>query len=338
MRADHALGNINDVEAIGPHARGRLPQALAHCELDGVFGEAHGGGEGSPGIKRSAGQGTLTDKVLDRPVPRLYTDRRIRRPSMPKWLRKRRRRRLVEQPFPAEWNTILRGLPILARLPEGDHDTLRKHIRILLEEKTFEGCGGLEITDEIRVTVAAYSAVLILHRETDYYPQLASILIYPDAYGAPGERHVGEYLVEEGTEVREGESWYRGSMVLSWRDVRRGVHNAKGGDNVVFHEFAHQLDDESGTGDGTPVMETRQQWRRWVRVCEAEYQSLVDADERGRKTLIDPYGAESPSEFFAVVTECFFNRPQKLEKRHPELYEVFAAYYKQDPGRWTDRR
>lgn len=257
---------------------------------------------------------------------------------MSSWLRKRRRRRLLERPFPLEWNTILTNLPIFGRIPEEDHDELRRHVQILLDEKTFEGCGGLEISDEIRVTVGTYAAVLLLHRETDYYPQLASILMYADAYGAPGERHIGEYLVEEGVEVREGESWYRGSMVLSWKDVRRGVHNPRGGENVVFHEFAHQLDDESGGGDGTPVMETRDQWRRWVRICEEEYQALVEAEERGRKTLIDPYGAESPSEFFAVVTECFFNRPGKLQERHPELYEIFAEYYHQDPARWTGRR
>jgi hypothetical protein len=253
---------------------------------------------------------------------------------MPRWFRKRRRGSVRELRFPGEWDGILRRLPIDRRLPGTDREELRGHIQVFLDEKRFEGCGGLGITDEIRVTIAAYAALLLLHRETDYYPQLASILVYPDAYHAPGERHVGDYLVEEGIEVREGESWYRGSMVLSWKDVRRGADGAKNGENVVLHEFAHQLDDESGAADGTPVLSGRRQWRRWVALCEEEYEALVEADERGRKTLIDPYGAESPSEFFAVVTECFFGRPEKLRERHRELYDLFAEYYRQDPAAW----
>jgi Mlc titration factor MtfA (ptsG expression regulator) len=232
------------------------------------------------------------------------------------------------------WEAHLSELPLERSLPEADREELRRHILVLLEEKEFEGCGGLEITDEIRVTIGAYAALLLLHRETDYYPQLASILVYPEAYSAPGERHVGEYLVEEGPEVREGESWYRGSMVLSWQDVRRGVGNPEGGENVVLHEFAHQLDDESGAADGTPVLGGRRLWRQWVRVCQIEFEALAEADDRGQRTLIDPYGAENPAEFFAVVTECFFLRPARLRDRHPELYALFAEYYRQDPAAW----
>jgi len=250
------------------------------------------------------------------------------------WLRRRRRQQVRTRPFPPEWNAILERLPIYGRLPGPDRAEVCEHIQVLLEEKRFEGCGGLEITDEIRVTVAAHAAVLLLHRQTDYYPQLASILIYPEAYNAPADRHVGDYLVEEGIEMREGESWYRGSMVLSWEDVQRGAADIGDGQNVVFHEFAHQLDDESGTADGTPVLESREQWRRWVSVFEQEYQALQDADDRGRRTLIDPYGAESPPEFFAAVTECFFERPRKLKQRHPELYGLLSGFYRQDPASW----
>lgn len=238
------------------------------------------------------------------------------------------------RPFPPDWTCILEEIPIFGRLPEVDRAELRGHIQAFLAEKRFEGCGGLEITDEIRVTIAAHASVLLLHRETDYYPQLESILVYPHAYEAPSEYHIGEYLVEEGTEVREGESWYRGSMVLSWDDVRRGAADLKDGENVVFHEFAHQLDDETGAADGTPVLENRAAWRRWVKVFQREFEALQDADDRGRRTLIDPYGAESPAEFFAVATECFFERGRDLQKRHPDLYEQLSGYYKQDPASW----
>ena len=218
--------------------------------------------------------------------------------------------------------------------PKRIRDELGGHIQIFLEEKRFEGCGGLELDDRIRVTIAAYASVLLLHRNTDYYPQLESILVYPHAYQAPSERHHGDYLVEEGTEVREGESWYRGSMVLSWKDVRRGADDPADGENVVFHEFAHQLDDESGAGDGTPPLEGRDKWREWVRVFEHEYGELQNAADLGRPSVLDPYGAESPSEFFAVATECFFERPRELRRRHQELYDQLRGFYRQDPAQW----
>ena len=253
---------------------------------------------------------------------------------MLKWFRERRRRRVRARAFPGEWDAVLDTLPLCRRLPDADRTELRGHIRVLLDEKRFEGCAGMVVTDEIRLTIAAHAACLLLHRKTAYFPQLESILVYPHAYEAPSERHIGDYVVEEGTEVREGESWYRGSMVLSWDDVQRGVSDLSDGENVVLHEFAHQLDDESGEADGTPLLEGRRQWRDWVRVFQAEYEALQEADARGRRTLLDPYGAESPSEFFAVATECFFERPRKLGQRHPELYDQLRRYFRQDPAAW----
>ena len=247
-------------------------------------------------------------------------------------LRDQRREKVRTQPFPPQWTSLLEAIPIYRRLADGDRKELRGHIQIFLSEKRFEGCGGLEINDHIRVIIAAHAVILLLHRRTDYYPQLESILVYPQAYEAPSERHIGDYLVEEGTEVREGESWYRGSMVLSWEDVQRGAAALGNGENVVFHEFAHQLDDESGAADGTPVLENHGQWRRWVNVFQDEYEALQAA--RGRRTLLDPYGAESPSEFFATATECFFERPRELKKQHAKLYEQLRGYYMQDPASW----
>ncbi len=250
------------------------------------------------------------------------------------WFRNWRRERTRVRPFPADWNAELEALIIYRRLSDADRTELRGHIQVFLEEKRFEGCGGLDLSDRIRVTIAAHASILLLHRDTDYYPQLESILVYPHAYQAPSERHLGDYLVEEGTEVREGESWYRGAMVLSWEDVQRGAMDQKEGQNVVFHEFAHQLDDESGAADGTPVLEGRDQWRKWVEVFQREYERLQDAAEQGRRTVLDPYGAESPSEFFAVATEFFFQRPRDLQRRHRELYEQLRQFYKQDPEQW----
>ena len=250
------------------------------------------------------------------------------------WFRDWRRERIRARPLPAVWNAVLEALPIYRRLPDADRGELRGHIQVFLGEKRFEGCGGLELTDRIRVTIAAYASILLLHRESDYYPQLESILVYPHAYEAPNERHLGDYLVEEGTEIREGESWYRGAMVLSWEDVQQGPASQKDSENVVFHEFAHQLDDESGAADGTPVLKSRDQWRAWVEIFQHEYEVLRDAADRSRRTVLDPYGAESPSEFFAVATECFFERPRDLRQRHRELYEQLREFYQQDPAQW----
>ena len=123
-------------------------------------------------------------------------------------------------------------------------------------------------------------------------------------------------------------------MVLSWADAQWDAANPDSGRNVVFHEFAHQLDDESGNADGTPLLESRALWRRWVEVCEREFEALTEAEVGGLRTLIDPYGSENPSEFFAVVTECFFGQPGKFRARHPELYDVFSEFYRQDPAAW----
>ena len=228
---------------------------------------------------------------------------------------------------------MLEDLPVYRRLPEADRAELRGHVQVLLEEKRFEGCGGLKLTDRIRVTIAGQAAILLLHRDRDYYPQLESILVYPHAYRAPSERQLDDYLVEEGTEIREGESWYRGAIVLSWEDVQRCARGEKKGQNVVFHEFAHQLDDESGVADGTPVLENYHRWRQWVRVFQSEYESLQEAADEGRRTVLDPYGSESPAEFFAVVTECFFESPHDLQRRHGELYGQLQSFYRQDLAR-----
>ena len=250
------------------------------------------------------------------------------------WFQNRRRERIRARPLPEDWTAVLEGLPVYRRLPEADRAELRGHVQVLLEEKRFEGCGGLELTDRVRVTIGGQAAILLLHRDTDYYPQLESILVYPHAYTARSEHHLDDYLIEEGTEIREGESWYRGAIVLSWEDVQRGASGEKKGQNVVFHEFAHQLDDESGVADGTPVLKEHHQWRKWVRVFQSEYESLQEAGDEGRGTVLDPYGSESPAEFFAVATECFFERSHDLHHRHGELYDQLRTFYEQDPARW----
>jgi hypothetical protein len=204
-------------------------------------------------------------------------------------------------------------------------------VQVFLDEKRFEGCGGIEINDEIRVTVAAQACVLLLHRDTDVYPDLEVVLVYPHAYVDPRPRRAEAGVLVEGGQARLGES-SQGVVVLAWDAVLRGASDMRDGHNLVFHEFAHQLDQEDGAADGAPILGERARYAAWARVLGAEFQALVNAEEHGIRTDIDGYGAVSPAEFFAVVTEAFFERPRALRARHPALYEQMRAFYRQDPA------
>jgi Mlc titration factor MtfA (ptsG expression regulator) len=226
-------------------------------------------------------------------------------------------------------------------LPDEDRKELQGHVQVFLAEKKFEGCGGLEISDEMKVCIAAQACLLLLHRDTDYYPGLRSILVYPSTYVVKTTQHVGAGVVEERHDSRLGEAWHSGAVVLAWDAVHHGTANPDDGHNVVFHEFAHQLDFEDGKADGAPVLANEDRWfkwknryRAWARVLSSEYEQLRADIEAGEKSVLDDYGATNPAEFFAVATETFFERPFALKQRHPALYEELRAFYRQDPARW----
>lgn len=203
-----------------------------------------------------------------------------------------------------------------------------------MAEKKFEGCGGLHLTDEIRVTIAGLACLLLVHRETDYYPELSTILVYPSTYIADGERYLEGPIWEEGKQQLLGHTQHRlGAVVLAWDAAKQGAANSFDGRNLVLHEFAHQLDFEDHATDGTPVLAKRSDYATWQRVMSREYEALCAADEQGRPTVLDPYGATNPAEFFAVATETFFERPRELRDWHPELYGELKRFYRQDPAR-----
>jgi len=251
------------------------------------------------------------------------------------FLKKRRRRRLRARLIPAAWGlTLTRGLPVFRRLPPEDQAELLGHVQVFLAEKKFEGCGGLNLTDEIRLTIAAHACLLLLHRETDYYPELSTILVYPSTYVAHGERHLEGPIWESGEQHLLGHTQHRlGALVLAWDAAKRSAANSSGGRNLVLHEFAHQLDFEDHATDGTPVLTTRSDYATWERVMSREFKALRAADEAGSLTVMDTYGATNPAEFFAVATETFFERPHALRAVHPELYTEFKRFYCQDPAR-----
>ena len=246
-----------------------------------------------------------------------------------------RRKRATSRSFPAPWDRILAAnVPFDARLPASDRTELRRRMQIFLAEKRFEGVGGLEMTDEIRVTVAAQACLLLLHRDDDDYPALSTILVYPTAYRAPIREHSADGMVTEGHQVRLGEAWNAETIVLSWDDVRRGAAGDDDGHNVVFHEFAHQLDMEDRDANGAPVLAHHAMYAAWARVLGHEYEQLQSAVERRERTLLDAYGSQSPAEFFAVATETFFEKPIKLRDEHSELYGQLQEFYRQDPAAW----
>lgn len=262
-----------------------------------------------------------------RPCPTWYFSR------VPFLFKKRRREKLRSKPLSDKQRAIVRrNVPYVARLSADDQRELEGHMQVFLAEKTFEGCGGLVMTNEIKLTIAAQACILLLHRETDYYPGLDSILVYPSAYVVRNTpQRLGNYVVE-GDEVRLGESWVRGAVVLAWDAVQRGASNSHDGHNVVLHEFAHQLDAEDGSMDGAPILGKRSLYAPWARALGTEYEELIERVAAHQPGDIDDYGAINPAEFFAVVTEAFFEQGVKLKGRHPELYEVLRAFYRQDPA------
>jgi Mlc titration factor MtfA (ptsG expression regulator) len=150
---------------------------------------------------------------------------------------------------------------------------------------------------------------------------------------APGAEHLVGGVLVEGEDVRLGESWHHGSVVLSWDDVRRSAADVHDGHNVVLHEFAHQLDSSGARGDSTPVLQSRSSFIAWARILQRDYRKLRDEVSRNSPTLLDEYGAVNPAEFFAVATECFFEIPKELQRLHPQLYEELKRFYQQDPAR-----
>lgn len=242
---------------------------------------------------------------------------------------------MAAMPFPEEWEKIIeKNVGLYHYLPGTLKEQLRNDIKIFVSEKHFEGLDGLEMTDEIRVTIAAEASMLLLNRENRDYPGLSSILVYPSAYVAKQNTVIGGGAYIEGRSVRLGESWQHGSVVLAWDYVRQGAVNSEDGHNVVRHEFAHQLDQEDGISDGAPVLENRWSYAVWALIMSKEYERLRSSVERHKKGVMDDYGATNPAEFFAVATETFFEKPRQLKKKSPDLYAELKSFYKVDPVEW----
>lgn len=241
----------------------------------------------------------------------------------------------AEVEFKEAWVTLLQSnLPLYERLPTELKETLHRKIGQLIATTFFEGCGGLELTDEMILTVSAQACMLVLAHEGAPYPRLKTVLLYPSAFTTNHESvGPGGTIIQREVKCL-GESWDNGTVILAWDSVRHGATNIFDGHNVTFHEFAHQLDAMDGDTDGVPLLGNEDAYQTWANVLGTHVADLIDRVQRGNKTVLDAYGATAPEEFFAVATETFFEKPKQLKKKRPELYEELRKFYQLDPMRW----
>jgi hypothetical protein len=251
------------------------------------------------------------------------------------WRAGRRRARLREQALPAAWQAIIATrVPAVARLPAPLRRRLEGQVQIFLAEKRFVGCDGLRVTDEMRVAVAAQACLLLTGRAGEVFPGVREILLYPAAFVVQRTRPGAAGVMHEERRVLAGEAWSHGQVVLSWADALAGAAQPDDGHNLVIHEFAHALDHEAGAANGAPVLGRRIDPRRWAQVMGEAYAALQWRAGNGEATLLDPYGASDPAEFFAVASEVFFEQPARLAAEHAALYRALADYYALDPAGW----
>ena len=257
--------------------------------------------------------------------------------AQPRWQRWRHER-LRARPFPRAWTHILqRRVPLAARLPDALRTRLHGLIQVFIADKPFIGCQGQAIDDELRVTIAAQACLLLLGQGgAECYPQLRQILVYPEAFVVQRRQVLPGGVVAELPQALAGESWAQGQVILAWSEVLAGAADPGDGRNVVLHEFAHQIDQDSGAADGRPWQSDAATRQRWAAAMDAGLAHLRDAGEAGDggSTPIDAYGATDPAEFFAVATEAFFEQPQRLADSAGEVYRELARLYRLDPRAW----
>ncbi len=241
--------------------------------------------------------------------------------------------RLPTDSIPATWPEIVtRRVPLVGRLSPSDQDRLFRLMQLFLRDVPMEGCGGLQLSEEIQVTIAAQASLLLLNMPHPRYNRARRILVYPTSFVPKTVRshRTGELVPPD--RMSAGQAWQSGVIVLSWDDVQRGALAPHDGHNVVLHEFAHMLDVEDGSFDGVPVLDTGSAFHTWATLISAEFAEHVRKAELGEPTVLDPYGAENRAEFFAVATEAFFETPLQLRSDQPKLYELLMDFFKLDPA------
>jgi Mlc titration factor MtfA (ptsG expression regulator) len=251
------------------------------------------------------------------------------------WMKRRRRARILTGPFPEAWMGAVEGaLPFWPRIGEADRTRLLQDVRLMVAEKNWEGCGGLEITDRIRVTIAAQACLLILGLDYDWYDRVVSILVYEHSFEAPDREVVGDHQVQEGEIEALGQAVYRGPVVLSMDSIRPDGKTLEARGNVVVHEFAHKIDFLDGVVNGTPPLQDRDLAARWGRVMTSEFRKARTRQDRGEAGFIPEQGLTDEAEFFAVLTELFYEDPRGLRENHADLHDLLRDFYGRDPALW----
>ncbi|TGN40661.1 M90 family metallopeptidase [Marinobacter confluentis] len=242
------------------------------------------------------------------------------------WIRERR----LQEPFPEDWQQLLETqVPLYRKLPTALKGQLQQHVQLFIAEKSFYGCDGFEVNDRVRITIAGHACLLILARSFTDFDEVSSILVYPDAYHVRQVESDG-FVVSESSQIRAGEASSHGQVVLAWAECEEGAVNPEGHHNVILHEFAHQLDYLDGTADGAPPL-SGEQARHWQQTMTQAYEQLRDSLRHHQQPWLDPYGATEPAEFFAVLTEAFFQQPEHLKHEQPEVYRALRGFYRLDP-------
>lgn len=240
-----------------------------------------------------------------------------------------RRERQLQTPFPETWRATLESqVPLFPGLPAKLKRQLEQHVQLFLAEKSFYGCDGFEVNDTVRLTIAGHACLLIMNRSYSDFDDIRSILVYPDAYRVRDIEHDG-LVVSESNEIRAGEASSYGQVVLAWTQCEEGAVNPDGHHNVILHEFAHQLDYLDGTADGAPPL-SGEQAKHWQQTMTQAYEHLRQSLQHHQKPWLDPYGATEPAEFFAVLTEAFYQQPEHLKAEQPEVYEALQRFYRLD--------
>ena len=257
------------------------------------------------------------------------------------WFANYRRKKLTAVPFPFTWEEIVqRNVAHYCMLEDSERTHLRALIQVFIAEKDWEGCGGLTLTDEIRVTISAQACLLLLNLPHNFYHNVETIIVYPSTV-VPPQRKIGFFETPlaplEDVHPIIGQAFQHGPVIIIWDAALHDGRHPESGHNVVYHEFAHKLDMLDGAADGTPPLRDRAEYRDWVQIFSRDYLRLKHDYENGRKSFLNAYGATNEAEFFAVATEQFFDQPHLMIKHAPDLYRVLKEYYRQDPVKRLNR-
>ncbi|MDY0212266.1 MAG: zinc-dependent peptidase [Desulfuromonadaceae bacterium] len=252
------------------------------------------------------------------------------------WLTKKRRERLAEAPFPDLWEDVVQqNVGHYCMLDDGERSRLKALIQVFISEKNWEGAGGLQITDEIRVTISAQACLLLLGLQHNFYQNVESIIVYPSAVISPQRKPGFFETVLTPLEPEQpilGQAFLQGPVIIIWDAALRSGRHPESGHNVIYHEFAHKLDMLDHTADGTPPLRSSDEYRDWVQIFSREYLRLGHDIQKGKKSFLNAYASTNEAEFFAVVTEQFFDQPGLMIDQAPDLYRVLKEYYRQDPA------